>query len=99
MSSFDEGSQQLSLVTAALHYCTLRAAAVLHGCFAVANVASTSSMTPCRRLNRLEDAGCEAVCDVLPTNISLEQLSLGANGMGLQVSSELKGHCTLQDEQ
>ena len=100
MSSFGGRDQHLSHVTAVVHYCTIDAASGVHECSAVLSIAATCfSMMPCRRLNRLEDAGCEAICDVIPTNTSLEQLSLGANGMGLQVSSELDGHCTLRDGQ
>ena len=81
-----------------MQYRIIGAAAGLRDCSAVVTAAATClSLMPCRRLNRLEDAGCEAICDVLPTNTSLEQLSLGANGMGLQVSSSSMGiaHCRM----
>lgn len=42
-----------------------------------------------RRLNRLGDVGCSAICSALSDNTILERLSLSANGAGPQVPHNL----------
>ena len=62
--------------------CKLSAACICVHCIALV---SDFALNNCRRLNRLGDEGCSAICAALSGNTILERLSLSANEAGPQV--------------